>query len=97
MKFCFLTLWLILATIPQSAPAQTVEIPDAGLKSAIWQTLGRPLPAGTVTVPDMLSLINLDAVGRRIRSLEESTEFCLAFETRLMPPFSEFYIAPYAG
>src|SRR5438128_587506 len=74
MKLCSLTFFvitgLILAAHRQSATAQTVEIPDPDLKSAIWGALGRPLPAGTVTVPDMLSLINLDAAGKHIRSLE---------------------------
>src|SRR5258707_11185455 len=61
---------LILAASRHSATGQTVEIPDTGLKSAIWGTLSRPLPVGTVTVPDLLSLTNLMAENLGITTLE---------------------------
>jgi hypothetical protein len=43
--------------------AQEVSIPDPVLKAAIWQALG--LPAGSLTVQDMLSLTKVDLSGVR--------------------------------
>ena len=45
-----------------AAWAAEVVIPDAALKAAIWQTLGRPDPVGILTEQDMLSLTNLCSV-----------------------------------
>lgn len=53
-----------------AAWAAEVLIPDAALKAAIWQSLGRPAPVGTLTEEDMLSLTNLNAGGRGVRSLD---------------------------
>lgn len=52
------------------ASAQEVVIPDAALKSAIWETLGKPGPVGTLTEQDMLRLTSLYAYSRRVKILE---------------------------
>src|SRR5215475_12343818 len=65
--FCFI--WLVISMVfLVSAHAQTVSIPDAGLDAAIRAALQKPV--GPLTVPDMLSLTNLNATNRNIRSIE---------------------------
>ena len=53
-----------------AAWAAEVVIPDAALKAAIWQALGRPLPVGALTEQDMLGLTNLNAGYYGVKSLE---------------------------
>ena len=57
-------------TIFRISPSIAVEvsIPDPGLNAAIRQALQKP--AGTLTDQDLLSLTDLDARGRNIRSLQ---------------------------
>ena len=50
--------------------AKEVAIPDARLKAAKWENLGRAQPVGTLTEQDMLSLTNLYAADRGVRSVE---------------------------
>lgn len=52
------------------ALAAEVEIPDASLKSAIREALGKSDPVGNLTEQDMLSLTNLSAVNRTVRTLQ---------------------------
>jgi hypothetical protein len=53
-----------------AARAAEVVIPDAALKSAIWETMGRPLPVGALNEQDMLSLKILEAYDKGVRSLK---------------------------
>src|SRR5437879_661642 len=59
---------LILTGFMVSAHAQEVSIPDAGLNAAIRAALQKP--SGPLTEQDLLSLTNLNAFGRGVRSLE---------------------------
>src|SRR5262245_18346701 len=52
----------------RSVQAQTVTIPDAGLDAAVRAELQKPV--GPLTVPDTLSLTNLNATNRNIQSIE---------------------------
>jgi formylglycine-generating enzyme required for sulfatase activity len=47
--------------------AQDVQVPDSGLNAAIRAELGKP--TGPLTLPDMLSLTNLNARNRNVSSL----------------------------
>ena len=60
---------LLLAHCFTATWATEVLIPDPSLKSAIWQSLGKSGPVGSLTEQDMLSLTNLYA-GPDIKSLE---------------------------
>lgn len=60
----------LLALLGTPAFAAEVVVPDAALKSAIWESLGRALPVGNLTEQDMLSLTNLDATMRGASSVE---------------------------
>src|SRR5689334_1475185 len=59
---------LLLTSLMATAQAQVVTIPDPALNAAILAALGKS--AGPLTVQDMLSLTNLNARGRGVRSLE---------------------------
>src|SRR5688572_16255619 len=63
-----LKLGLLLAALIISPGAQEVFIPDAGLNAAIRDSLHKP--GGPLTQQDLLSLTNLDASRREIRSIE---------------------------
>src|SRR5215470_13690404 len=65
--FCFS--WLVISMVfLVAAQAQTVSIPNAGLDAAIRAALQKPV--GPLTVPDMLSLTELNATNRNIQSIE---------------------------
>lgn len=66
----FFFLGFLLGYFFNPAFAAEVVIPDVRLKAAIWQTLGRALPVGTVTAEDMLSLTNLDASFKGVESID---------------------------
>src|SRR5437899_11803643 len=57
---------LALATFTTSTLAQTVSIPDAGLNAAIRSALH--IPTAPLTAQDLLTLTNLDASRRNVRS-----------------------------
>jgi internalin A len=59
---------LVLTSLMARAQAQVVSIPDSGLNAAILAALGKT--AGPLTAQDMLSLTNLGANSRGVRSLE---------------------------
>jgi internalin A len=59
---------LTLTNLMPNAGAQEVFIPDPDLNAAIRATLSKP--TGALTAQDMLSLTNLGAFSRRVRSLE---------------------------
>src|SRR5713101_3955262 len=59
---------LFLASFLDSALAQEVSIPDPGLNAAIRAALQKPF--GPLTEQDMLSLTNLDASRRNVRSID---------------------------
>ena len=59
---------LILSSFIVSAPAQEVSIPDPGLNAAIRDALQKP--SGPLTEQDLLSLTNLDASRRNVRSID---------------------------
>src|SRR5438046_5423707 len=61
-------LLLVLTGLVATAQAQEVSIPDPGLNAAIRDALQKP--AGPLTAQDLLSLTNLDARFRRVKSLE---------------------------
>ena len=74
----FLLLSTLFLTQPQIATAQTVNIPDAGLRGAIEEALGKT-SGETILQTDMTRLVSLDARGRRIRDLTG-----LEYATRLL-------------
>ncbi|MDE0426126.1 MAG: leucine-rich repeat domain-containing protein [Candidatus Poribacteria bacterium] len=53
---------------PPTAPAQTVNVPDTGLRAAINETLDKT-PSAAITADEMATLDQLDAVDRSIRDL----------------------------
>ena len=53
---------------PLTTPAQTVTVPDAGLRAAISEALDKA-PGTTITATEMATLEHLDAVDRGIRDL----------------------------
>ncbi len=59
---------VVLSSVPASALAQTVSVPDPELNAAIRQTLQKP--NGPLTQQDLLSLTNLNACCRNISSVE---------------------------
>src|SRR5438094_615170 len=59
---------LVLSSLITTAQAQEVSIPDPGLNAAIREALQKP--AGPLTAQDLLSLTNLDASFRGVKSLE---------------------------
>jgi formylglycine-generating enzyme required for sulfatase activity len=58
---------LVLTTIVTSAVAQEISIPDPGLNAAIRDALQKP--AGPLTAQDLLTLTNLDASRRNVRTI----------------------------
>src|SRR5213592_3683459 len=58
---------LILTGFMVSARAQEVSIPDPGLNAAVRAALQKPF--GPLTEQDLLSLTNLDASRRNVRSI----------------------------
>ncbi len=54
---------------PTTTPAQTANIPDAGLRAAINDALDKA-PSATITATEMATLEHLDAVDRSIRDLK---------------------------
>ena len=54
---------------PLTTPAQTVNIPDAGLRAAMSEALEKA-PGATITAAEMATLQHLDAVDRGIRDLK---------------------------
>src|SRR6266403_6382443 len=61
-------LLLVLTSLITTTQAQQVSIPDSGLNAAIREALQKP--AGPLTAQDLLSLTNLYAGFRGVRSLE---------------------------
>jgi Leucine-rich repeat (LRR) protein len=61
-------LLLVVTSFGTNVRAQEVSIPDSGLDAAIRATLVKP--AGPLTVQDMLSLTNLTAESRGVKSLQ---------------------------
>src|SRR5213594_1150328 len=59
---------LILASFVASTHAQEVSITDPGLNAAIRETLH--IPSAPLTGQDLLSLTNLDASRRNVRSID---------------------------
>ena len=65
---CTLVLCAVLFLTPFSTSAQTVNIPDANLRAAIAEALGKA-PNARVTVTEMQRLTRLNASGRSISNL----------------------------
>ena len=65
---CMLTLWAVLFLMPLDTPAQTVNIPDANLRAAVAEALGKA-PGATITADEMATLTHLAAHDRGIRDL----------------------------
>ncbi len=61
-------LLLVVTSFLTNVLAQEVSIPDPGLNAAIRETLSKP--AGSLTVQDLLTLTNLNAMQRSVSSLE---------------------------
>ena len=59
---------LILAGFVASTHAHEVSVPDPGLNAAIREALQKPI--GPLTDQDLLSLTNLDASRRNVRSID---------------------------
>ena len=57
---------VLLPVFAPSMQAQEVNIPDPGLNAAVRQALNKP--AGNLTQQDLLSLTNLDASRRNVKS-----------------------------
>ena len=65
-----LTLFLFISlSIPLTATAQIVDIPDPNLRAAIEYELGNPLAGTAITVADMETLTALDASNANISDL----------------------------
>ncbi len=64
LMFCLIVFWMF----PLTAPAQNVTIPDANLRAAIAETLGKE-PNSQITRADMAKLTRLEAHNRDIRDL----------------------------
>jgi internalin A len=58
---------LLLAGFTLTARAQTVAFPDAGLNAAVRDAL--QIPSAPLTVQNLLTLTNLDASRRNVRSI----------------------------
>jgi len=59
--------FFVLITFAASCAGQEIFIPDPGLNTAIRQTLQKPI--GPLSQQDLLTLTNLDASNRNIRSI----------------------------
>jgi internalin A len=68
MKARLQIILLVVASFVTNVLTQEVSIPDPGLNAAIRETLAKP--AGPLTVQDLLSLTNLNAMQRGVSSLE---------------------------
>ena len=67
--FTFTLLFLLIClSIPLTATAQIVNIPDPNLRTVIEHTVGKA-PGATITVADMLTLTELYAIGNDISDL----------------------------
>src|SRR5580765_1501314 len=81
---------LVLANSAASALAQEVSIPDPGLNAAIRVALQKPF--GPLCEQDLLSLSNLDASRRNVRSIagleEASNLVSLALQINRLTNFS---------
>ena len=66
--FRFTFFLLMCLSIPLTAPAQTVNLPDANLHAAIEKTLGKA-PGDTITTSDMATLTRLEARKSNISDL----------------------------
>ena len=66
--FCITLFCLICLSIPVTATAQVVFIPDFDLRAIIEDHLGK-VPGATITVADMAWLTELDATNSNIRDL----------------------------
>src|SRR5205809_6239031 len=64
----FLLPLLVWISFVASTVAQEVQVPDPGLNAAIRAALQKPF--GPLTEQDMLSLTNLDASRRNVRSID---------------------------
>ena len=64
LMFCL----MVFLMFPLTAPAQNVTIPDANLRAAIAETLGKA-PQALITRADMAKLTRLEAHNRDIRDL----------------------------
>ena len=69
-------IFAVMLIIPFSASAQTVNIPDANLRAAIAETLGKA-PNATITRAEMATLTRLEAHDAGIRNLK-GLEFATA-------------------
>ncbi len=67
-EICALTLCMVLFLMPLSTSAQTVNIPDANLRAAIAEALGKA-PAATMTADEMETLTRLEAPDKGILNL----------------------------
>ena len=67
-RFCFTFFLLICFSLPLTATAQTVNIPDLNLHNAIWHDLGY-LPDGSIPAALMATLTELDAPNANITNL----------------------------
>ena len=54
---------------PLTAPAQTINVPDTGLRAAINEALDKA-PSAAITAAEMATLEHLDAVDRSVRDLK---------------------------
>jgi formylglycine-generating enzyme required for sulfatase activity len=79
----FLPAILALTNLVSSTLAQEVSIPDPGLNSAIREALQKP--DGPFTEQDLLSLTNLNARGREVRSIDglEAARNLLALDLQI--------------
>ena len=66
--FRFTFFLLMCLSIPLTAPAQTVNLPDANLHAVIEKTLGKA-PGDTITTSDMATLTRLEARKSNISDL----------------------------
>ena len=67
-SLCFSLLLSICFSIPLTATAQTVDIPDPNLRAAIGRSLGKA-SADVITAADMATLIDFDAPNTNITDL----------------------------
>ena len=69
-RFCFTFFLLICFSLPLTATAQRVEIPDSKLRDAIWNDLGYlPYDSSTIPASKMAKLTELTARNRNITDL----------------------------
>ena len=92
---CTLTLCVALSVIPLSLSAQTVNIPDANLRTAIAEALGKA-PSARITRDEMATLTRLEAHDADIRNLT-GLEFATKLEEIVCNNNSIADLSPLAG